>query len=240
MITAVGVVIPARDEVERVAACLRSLRRALLRAPGVDCAVHLVLDRCTDGTAGVVSEMLAGRPGWSWDVSIDDLPVGRLRDAGARVVLDRLAGHDRARTWLLSTDADTTVPPDWVVRHLDHARKGTAAVCGVVELSGGTPLPPDAAERYRRLVDAQRGRHRHTHVYGANLGVRADAYGAVGGFAPMATGEDRDLVTRLLAAGHPVAHPLDVRVRTSSRLDGRARGGLADLLSALHEGVAAG
>jgi hypothetical protein len=69
-------------------------------------------------------------------------------------------------------------------------------------------------------------------VYGANLGVRADAYLAVGGFPPVGAGEDAALWRALAAAGLPTASPTSVRVRTSGRLHGRARGGLADLLRA--------
>jgi hypothetical protein len=47
-------------------------------------------------------------------------------------------------------------------------------------------------------------------------------------------GEDHGLWRRLQGAGHPVVQPTDVAVRTSARLHGRAAGGLADLLRALH------
>ena len=42
-------------------------------------------------------------------------PDGGLRPGYAVLgpLLDRLSGHPVAGTWLLSTDADTTVPPDW-------------------------------------------------------------------------------------------------------------------------------
>ena len=48
----VGVVVPARDEQDRIGRCLASLRRALSQVPdGVSTAVAVVLDRCTDATA---------------------------------------------------------------------------------------------------------------------------------------------------------------------------------------------
>ena len=74
----------------------------------------------------------------------------------------------------------------------------------------------------------------HRHVYGANLGVRADAYLAVGGFPPDGPGEDHGLWRRLGAAGYSLAQPTGVRVRTSARLHGRADDGLAGLLRSLH------
>ena len=133
-VTAVGVVVPARNEQDRIVRCLTSLRRALAEAPdGVTTAVAVVLDRCTDATAEQVASVVADwhqatiltvPPLHSPDVAaigLSDLRgsgVGALRDLGLRVVLDRLSGHPAAGTWLLSTDADTTVPPDWVRAHL--------------------------------------------------------------------------------------------------------------------------
>ena len=74
----------------------------------------------------------------------------------------------------------------------------------------------------------------HHHVYGANLGVRADAYLRVGGFPADGSGEDHGLWQRLAAAGYTLVQPVGIRVRTSARLRGRADGGLAGLLRALH------
>jgi hypothetical protein len=73
-------------------------------------------------------------------------------------------------------------------------------------------------------------------VYGANLGVRADAYLAVGGFGAVATGEDHHLWRRLGQAGYRRSYAAESTVRTSARRHGRAPGGLADLLRSLHVG----
>ena len=160
--------------------------------------------------------------------------MGALRDLGVREVLHRLAAHPPAGTWLLSTDADTTVPPDWALAHLRLAADGAHAVAGMADLAGVEHLAADALLRYRAIVE--RGLHgdTHRHVYGANLGVRADAYLAVGGFPPDGAGEDHGLWRRLRAAGYTLAQPSGVRVRTSARLHGRADGGLAGLLRCLH------
>ncbi|GAB3825798.1 hypothetical protein [Kribbella italica] len=55
----------------------------------------------------------------------------------------------------------------------------------------------------------------HDHVHGANFGVRGSAFLAVGGYRPIATGEDRDLWFRLLDAGFRGVQPLNLTVRTS-------------------------
>jgi hypothetical protein len=71
-------------------------------------------------------------------------------------------------------------------------------------------------------------------VYAANLGVRADAWLAAGGFPHVPIGEEHALLTLLRAQGRPVTSSTTIRVRTSARLHGRAHGGLADLLRKLH------
>jgi hypothetical protein len=254
-VEAVGVVIPARDEQESIGACLASVRRALAALPdGVAVAVAVVLDRCRDATPDRVAALLAD---WPQAVAVPVtcvavplhctvhgvtvLPrrprgtgVGALRDLGVRDVLRRLAAHPTAGTWLLSTDADTTVPPDWALAHLRLAADGAHAVAGMADLVGAEHLTPDALLRYRAIVG--RGVHgdTHRHVYGANLGVRAEAYLAVGGFPPDGAGEDHGLWRRLRAGGYALAQPVGVRVRTSARLDGRADEGLAGLLRSLH------
>lgn len=250
-LTAVGVVIPARNEQQRIGGCLAALRRSLdALPPGVSTAVAVVLDRCTDATPARVADHLADWP----QARVLTVPalgpppgdrpgvprrprgrgVGALRDLGIRDVLDRLAAHPPAGTWLLSTDADTVVPADWACAHLEVAAGGAHAVAGLADLAGVEHLARDALLRYRAVVE--RGLHgdTHHHVYGANLGVRADAYLAVGGFPPEGSGEDHGLWDRLRAAGHPIAQPVGIRVRTSARLRGRADGGLAGLLRSLH------
>jgi hypothetical protein len=164
--------------------------------------------------------------------------VGAVRDLGVRLTLDRLRPQPLDATWLLHTDADTTVPPDWALAHLEHAATGTCGVAGLAELVGATQLSVMAQRRYDALVREGLDGEQHGHVYGANLGVRADAYVAVGGFPPDGAGEDHGLWWRLHEAGYDLARPTMVRVRTSARLRGRAVGGLADLLLALHEGSA--
>jgi hypothetical protein len=256
-VTAVGVVVPARDEQDRIGRCLTSLRSALARVPdGVTTAVAVVLDRCTDATPDRVAALVADWP----QATVLTVPaagppsggtpqvtaigragplgrgVGALRDFGLRVLLDRLSEHPVAGTWLLSTDADTTLPPDWVRAHLQHAADGVDAVAGLADLGTTDHLAAEALWRYRALVAHGLHGATHHHVYGANLGVRADAYLAVGGFPPDGSGEDHGLWQRLAAAGYTLAQPVGIRVRTSARLRGRADGGLAGLLRALHLG----
>ena len=71
----------------------------------------------------------------------------------------------------------------------------------------------------------------HPHVHGANLGMRADAYLAAGGWNPLTTAEDHDMWGRLRA--HTGAHLSDARLQvlTSGRRTGRAPLGFAGALA---------
>lgn len=255
-IEAVAVVVPARDEEDVVEACLTSVRAALRRLPvGVTSVVSVVLDRCVDRTPQRVEALLAG---WPAAVSLHvgalggrrasaAVPsrepthivagsgVGALRNLGIRDALARLRPLPAAAVWLLGTDADTTVPPDWVQAHLRLAAAGAVGVAGMADLATPALLPAGVARRHAELVgELVDGKH-HRNVYGANLGVRGDAYLAVGGFPPDGAGEDHGLWSALRGAGYAVQQPTGLRVRTSARATGRATGGLADLLRALHD-----
>jgi GT2 family glycosyltransferase len=151
--------------------------------------------------------------------------VGRARAAGAAALLTR---HGGAPLWLAGTDADSVVGPGWLAAHLDACEQGWDALVGTVEVGDWAAHRPSTATRYtHRYARGAADELGHRHVHGANLGVRASAYRAVGGFAPLVTGEDVDLVARLDAAGHRVRRDPTLPVVTSARLDGRAPAGFA-------------
>ncbi|MEV1292170.1 glycosyltransferase [Pseudonocardia sp. NPDC049635] len=238
-VEAVGVLVPAHDESETIGACVRSVLTALDAVPGLRVRALCVLaDRCSDGTAARARDAIARHPAGArvrhavLETGPGDppAPVGAVRARAAATVLTLLGspgppGAEAGRTWLLSTDADCTVEPGWVRGHLARADSGADAVIGGVVLDlPGSPVPPGEPPPPDRPV------------YAANLGVRATAFTAVGGFPAIDCGEDHGIVARLRASGYRVLPgPVD-DVRTSARTVGRARGGLADLL-ARHAGV---
>ncbi|MEP6815835.1 MAG: glycosyltransferase [Marmoricola sp.] len=236
--TRVLVAIPAQDEADEIAACLEhvatAVRLARASASYEQVTVAVAAHRCTDHTFAAARAALAGLSGphlVTRDAVSDS--VGQVR---ARLVASaaRRERADPSRTWVLNTDADSHVPPDWIPATLDQARRGHAtAVTGMVELRGWDP-PPHVRERYQALIGAGVGPDGHTHVYGANLAVRLDAYERVGGFRAV-HGEDQDLVDRLRSAGERVVSAFAPLVRTSARHPGRADGGLGDLLDRMHE-----
>ena len=232
-VRAVGVVVPAHDEEELLGECLAGLRVAAAHPAlrGLEVRVVVVLDSCAD-TSGAVARAAGARC-----VEVDARCVGTARAAGAEAVLrdlrTGLRAHDDEfwrRTWVATTDADSVVARDWLAEQVRLAATGADAVVGVVDVDL-TDAAPGVADRYAALYGRVADGHRHVH--GASLGVRASAYRAVGGFAPLTVSEDVALVDALRVAGHPVVASAAVRVRTSPRLDARARGGFGDLLARL-------
>jgi glycosyltransferase involved in cell wall biosynthesis len=218
-IRAVGVLIPARDEQDRVGRCLDAVFAALRRLPpDVAVAVCLVVDRSRDGTVGVAHRAIR-RSGIrsAVDVLVNErsASVGAVRNIAARQLCRRLAAVPPSSTWLLSTDADSRVDPDWAARHIALADAGADAVAGGVRPDG-----PVTA-----WVDDPEG------LYAANLGLRAAPFLQFGGFPTVPSGEDGGMVRRFRSAGLRVVVEPGLTVATSARLDGRAAGGLADLLS---------
>jgi Glycosyltransferase like family 2 len=235
-VTDVLVAIPAHDEQAEIAGCLEHLAVAVRQAQASPAygrvRVAVAAHRCHDETFAVARDLLAGLPGRHLVVRDEaSTTVGEVR---ARLVAAGSADLDPSRTWLLSTDADSHVPADWVTGSVAVARHAAAvAVAGMVELRDWD-APAEVLERYRALVAGGLTPDGHTHVYGANLAVRLDAYLRVGGFRA-GHGEDQDLVDRLRAAGEHVLSRFSPLVRTSARRPGRAEHGLGALLQRMQE-----
>ncbi|HEV8115625.1 MAG TPA: hypothetical protein VGP53_05245, partial [Acidimicrobiales bacterium] len=77
----------------------------------------------------------------------------------------------------------------------------------------------------------------HSHVHGANIGARADAYQRAGGWGELHLAEDHDLWRRLREVGERCLATTNLWVTTSGRALGRADGGFADLLTGLVRGT---
>lgn len=228
---AIAVLIPAHNEEGLLPRALAAVNVAA-RHPAL-ARVHVVTivaaDACVDATAEVA------RGAGASVLHLGSQNPGRARAAAARHAMVTLAAPN-AVTWLASTDADSTVPPDWLAFQLDRARAGWEAVVGTVSVTRW-PSVPELADRHHQLYNASRptcGKPwHHPHVHGANLGVAADAYRNVGGFPALPVGEDRALVSALARGGHRVLRTSGCPVETSSRLRPRAVGGFGDQLARL-------
>ena len=227
----VGVVIPAHDEADRIGASVASVRESLSASRCGPSRIVVVADQCSDST--VAAARRAVRPGDAvLDLALAN--VGSARRAGAARALRLLRARRSSplRTWLLTTDADSTVPRTWVDSHLRLADAGAAAVAGIVHVDHfdeqADGLEPVFDRAYVTHADGT-----HPHVHGANLGIRADAYLAVGGWPALATAEDHAIWQELRRDGWPTVASIDAWVTTSGRRHGRAPAGFAGRLAEL-------
>lgn len=214
-----GIVIPAHNEALLIGASVDAVMAAA-RHPdlgGEPVEVVVVLDACSDAT-GVIAARAGART-----VSLRVRNVGVARAVGAEAML--AAG---AR-WLAFTDADTVVSPRWLVEQL---AQESDAVCGSIGVDDWSAHGVHAGMVEAHFLRSYADVDGHSHVHGANLGVSAAAYRRAGGFRHLACSEDVALVRALEATGARIAWSAKPRVVTSSRRDGRARGGFADALMA--------
>ncbi|WP_298961760.1 glycosyltransferase [uncultured Methylobacterium sp.] len=243
------VAIPVRNEAERIEECLGSL--AAQEGLGTSrLRVVLFLNNCTDNTAHVVaasshSQRLAIRVS---ERVFADANAGWARreamEAGAAWLEEDGAAADGV---ILTTDADSRVPADWVVRNFAAIAAGVDAVAGrvVLDEADAARLPAALHARgslegaYEALLTELEAfidpvPHdpwpRHWTTSGATLAVRLATYRRVGGMPPLAVGEDKAFVSSLLSSDARVRHDPDILVVTSGRLDGRAPGGAADTM----------
>ena len=217
-----AVVIPAHNERAKLPACLRAVLTAALCAP-VPVTVVVVLDDTDDDSA-----QLAGEYGPDVHfVCVDARNVGTARAVGFGYA--RSLHGPGARCWYATTDADSRVDPGWLVRQLE---TGADMVLGVVRVTDWHQHSPDVADRFLRAYEGGAG-DPHDHSHGANMGFSARAYWRVGGFRPLASGEDVDLVERFEAAGYSIHRDTGISVVTSARTSARAPHGFAHHLSRL-------
>jgi glucosyl-3-phosphoglycerate synthase len=240
------VVVPARDEAARIDACLRALARQQDIPPG-SFEVIVVLDGCGDDTSQIVDEAArTGRYPQVHTIMLDHPEgVGRARRLGMDMAYQRLLALGRDDGLIASTDADTSVAPDWLRAQLQLAQTGVEAIGGLIELDPDErhTLDPQvlamreyrAASRLLRVVEESPGHAtvEHPHFSGASLALTAAAYRRCGGLPVRAALEDEALALALTTQGIAIHRSKQVRVRTSARIDGRAPRGLArDLASA--------
>lgn len=233
--TTIAVCVPVRNEAVLLPRLLDALARQT-RADGF--VLCLLLDACTDDSAAVVASRIDGLP---YPVVMREAAgctapnAGRARGAAMALGLDTVGETGT----LLSTDADSVPAPDWVANTLAALRLADVAA-GLIVRSGGVDSPAqdriesyyDALARLRRALDPVPWESTAPHHYtsAASLACSAATYRRLGGFEPVAAGEDARLVDQAYRLGLRVRRDQAIRVETSTRRDGRALGGLADHL----------
>jgi cellulose synthase/poly-beta-1,6-N-acetylglucosamine synthase-like glycosyltransferase len=202
------VVVPARDEAEKIAATLDALM--LADYPGV--RVLVVDDRSTDGTGAIVDAYVAEcaerKPGRLEAIHIAELPEGWLGKTFALMVGTENSDSD----YLLFTDADVLFSPSILRRALVYAQdseadhlvvmptvqvrsRGEGIVLGFLQILGVWVSRPWKVEDPKARRDV-------VGVGAFNL-VRRDALNEIGGWLPqrLAVLEDVTLGLRMKAAG---------------------------------------
>jgi glycosyltransferase involved in cell wall biosynthesis len=228
MINRVAVIVPAADEQERIAACLEAInaaRRRLLDSElGVEHVdVIVVLDSCVDETPEIVARY--GTAGHLHAITSDARRVGKARRRGAQEATTTQVPAEQS--WLANTDADSTVPPDWLTGMVAFANAGAQLVLGTV-----LPGPELSSVLRAAWLAPHHLNEGHPHVHGANLGIRAATYLELGGWnGDLACDEDIDLVSRAAAVpGVRIQRTASIPVLTSARMTGRAPHGFSSYM----------
>jgi Glycosyl transferase family 2 len=228
MIETVLVVIPANNEQAMIGPCLDAMlaaRRHTLDTFGgrIDVRAVVVLDSCVDATEAEITT--------THDVRTVHARFACAGSARALGVAYARRGVDTEppQVWIASTDADSQIPVDWITTMVRCADRGADVTLGTIR--------PDVAptsstyRRWRRRYVVADG---HPHVHGANLGLRANVYDRIGGWPPLASHEDVELVRRAENTdGVSVLRTGAIPVVTSARLFGRAPQGFAGYLRRL-------
>lgn len=166
----ISVVIPARNESRRIGSTLSSLVGQLSTPPF---EVIVVDNASTDGTS-----LAATR--FSNKLNLRVIAEPKLGRGAARAHGFGLAKGEI----ILSTDADTVLPPNWVASLVSLIQSNDCvAVSGTCQINDCSPLTsaifnwfqPNAMHLYNLV-------YRHYWLTGSNFGVKKAAYLAAGGF----------------------------------------------------------
>ena len=237
-----SIAIPAHNESERIAKCLRALARQTVR----NFSVVVFCNNCTDDTYARVRRVFLqeGLKGQIVDAILSShaAHAGGARRAAMNLAADLLTGPSSV---ILTTDADSEPAPDWIAANAAAIVNGADCVAGCITLDPDDVLPPTLHDRgsleaqYETLLtelfcridpDQTDPWPRHAQEPGASLALTVEAYREIGGLPALPVGEDKALLRALRDEGFRVRHDPNVRVSTSGRLVGRAAGGVADTL----------
>ncbi len=252
-----SVIIPARNEEAILPRSLDALRTQRdLRNDPLDpesYEVLVFLNNCRDASLAVVEKYKQGFPEFPLHVASGELAPGQAHVGTARRwLMDAAYGRLREvpAAAILSTDADTVVAPDWIVRNLAALDEGAEVVGGVIhlfpaDLAELTQAEPEVAAAYRRDRELQRyvayleslldpdpvdPWPRHLEHFGASLACTTTVYARAGGLPPVEPLEDVAFIDALRKIGARIRHCPETHIFTSARMDGRAEIGLSGQL----------
>jgi len=238
----IAICIPVRNERELLPALFDALSEQ--SSSDVPVTLCLLFDGCTDGSEDFAAERAPYLPFGVVSAQSDSCAIpnaGRARRLAMALGERVLNGRDGA---LLTTDADSVPAADWVAATCRALSVADVVAGRIARQDHGHHPEQDRIEAYydrlyalRRVIDPLPWEAESPHHYsgGASLAFRSDAYAVLGGFAPCPSGEDATIVDAAHRAGLRVRRDSAVRVKTSSRREGRAIGGLADHLRSIDQ-----
>lgn len=249
---AMCVCVPARNEADRLPAFFEAI--AAQDWPGRICVAIAVNNTTDDSLEQIARARVRHANRLDIRATIADFPPN-LAHAGSARRLAMTEGlrqiSDLDQGVLVSTDADTRPPTDWLRNIAAALTRGADLVGGKIVIDQEREPLPDAVYLLRQRWDRYWAQvrdiedqidpvewdpaPRHGDHTGASLAIRARLYLACGGVPIIPTGEDRALVLAALAEGGRLAHPANVYVRVSPRTEGRAEGGMAAAMRELFE-----
>lgn len=244
-----AIAIPACNEESEIGFTLSHIA-ASLAASGKRCAIVVFANNCVDRTSEAV-QAAAGSCGVDL-LLIQGTLAPPFAHAGwaRRIAMDAACSLVNPCGSVLTTDADTRVPLNWVEHLSAMLGQRHDLVCG--SLGFNVPQEVWNSPAARRLIHVERTysalqdhvRHRcdqlvgrqplhgtrpHYTEAGAGIGITSAFYRRIGRLPPVRWSEDRALIRRAELFGARIGYP-EISADTSSRFTGRAQGGLADTL----------
>ena len=241
------IAIPVCDEIERVVACIDALAATLARRP--QAGVVLLVNNSVDASGPTAFCALAACGIKAIVVETTLAPAMATAGWARRLAVDIAARWALPDAVLMTTDADGRVAADLAEANLALLGQGAHLVCGRIAtdsaeaalLPVGVAALYDVERAYTALaieLDALLD-HRphdpwphHGLASGASLAIRACDYRAIGRMPPLPCSKDRAFAALVERHDLCVRHSDAPLVTVSCRLDGRARGGMADAIAA--------
>ena len=181
------VIIPTKNEEKHIAKVLYDLANQTVR-----CKVIVVDSKSSDATVEIAKAHGA-------EVVIKP---------SATVGLARHIGTLKADTpYVLHTDADARLPPEWAERHIKWLRSHSVVTGSVI-----LPISSPAAYLNTLIVELQKFGAMFGHAMAANMSFRKSAYSDYVRFPDVMVGEDTILLRKMLKAGYSHKHDPDIKV----------------------------
>jgi len=183
------ILICARNEEENIGACLNSLSNILY--PREFLEILVVDDSSTDSTPQIIQ---------SWKNTLPHLRMINTRDLEKHKFEGKVSalihGMDAAQgEFVLITDADCTVSPNWVHEHVRWYRSDTGMVSSITVLDSMKPFEAAQSLEMVELLGLSMSAinyHIPVSVIGNNLSIRKKTYDEIGGYRniPFSVTED--------------------------------------------------